>query len=172
MDGNIPHLGMGSYHIKLTWLCLILCPRFWSGSYFTIANRSFENLFTPLWRIQLLTETSARMSVRMGSDQLMHNNAVSIGLCRNLRREQREQPQSQQRWSHMRLGHLKRQIAYTQLPIDQSIRNPPAICQIDYFIIQNQPRLWITTALLDLSAIRRTLTHKQKHTHKKHSQNL
>ena len=45
---------------------------------------------------------------------------------------------------HMRLGKLKREIAYKELPTDQSICNPPAINQIDFFIIQNHPRLWIT----------------------------
>ena len=45
---------------------------------------------------------------------------------------------------HMRLGKLKREIAYKELPTDQSICNPPAIYQIDNFIIQNHPRLWIT----------------------------
>ena len=73
--GNISHLGMGS----LIGLALFdFVP--------TLLNGSFVNLFTPRWRRQLLTETSASVSVRMGSDQLiMHNNAALIGLCRNLR---------------------------------------------------------------------------------------
>ena len=91
----------------------------------------------------------------MGGDHI-HNNAAVWWACVTEHRTGAAGHCSHS-WTGFGARNSKRQIAYNQLPIDQSIRNPPAISQIDFFIIQNHPRLWITAVFWDITVIRYSL---------------